>query len=344
MKPWLVALVGLTLLAYWPVRQASFVYEDDVYVVPAHHALAAREAFAPRGLTALSFRLNALLSGRNPRPYHATNLFLHLLVGLSVYALARRWFSGPWAVITTGLMLLHPLQAQAVAYVAGRAELIAALGTVWVVWALAAPVVTWSAGGVALVAAVVAVGGKELGLVALPLAALYAVWFRSWRWSWRLVGGLVIVATVLGALLLIVLYTRVIGNTYLDQAERGWLAYASLQSTSLWAMVRLAVVPIGLTVDHDVEQWARGLHLLGLILGVGVAGWVVWARTRYPRLTFGIAWLLLSVLPRFVVRQPEYLAEHQIYTASIGLWIASVAMLRGVYQRCEARALTELVS
>src|SRR3990167_8612766 len=185
----LLGLVLLTLLAYAPVRQAGFVYEDDVYVGPAKRAVTMGEVLAPRGLTALSFRANALLAGQDPRSYHAVNVFLHVLVGLMVYQLAGLLLPPGYALLACALFLLHPLQTEAVAYVAGRAELISALGAVTAVWAMAQPTVTWVHVGVALTALMVAVGGKELGIVAIPLIGLYTGLIRRPTRSWRIWGA-----------------------------------------------------------------------------------------------------------------------------------------------------------
>src|SRR3990167_3826452 len=138
-RPVLIALILLTLCAYWPVRNSLFVYEDGEYLRPAQQPLTRAQWLAPRGLAALSYRANVLQSGLTPRPWHAVNLGLHLLVGLSLYGLARRWLTWKVAAVAAGLYLVHPLNTEAVAYVAQRTELIAALGTVGCVWALTAP-------------------------------------------------------------------------------------------------------------------------------------------------------------------------------------------------------------
>ena len=330
-KAILVGLIGLTLLIYWPVRQAGFVYEDAVYLEPAQRPLGWAQLLAPRGLTLLSFRVQWLHGGSDPRAHHAVNLFLHLLCGLLVYAISVRILSPPAALLASALFLVHPIQSEPVAYLAGgRAELIAAVGILGTVWALSAPHLTWGLLGVAGVSAVVAVGGKELGVLALPLAALYACWFRPWRWSWRVTGGVLLGLFTFGSLLGGVFQARILGNLYLAMTERGVVAYAALQSVALWQYLAMVVWPVWQTVDHDIELATRGLTLLTLTLTLTLVPLLFWARRRWPVISFGIAWLLLSLAPRFIVRQAEYLNEHQVYVAFMGVWIALAASVQSM--------------
>ena len=321
-KSVLLALIVLTLIAYVPVRRAGFVYEDDVYVKPAQRAVTMGEVLAPRGLTVLSFRANALAAGMAPRDYHAVNVFLHLLVGLAVYALALRLLPVPYALLTCALFLLHPLQTEAVAYVAGRAEILSALGVVTAVWAMAQPTVTWMHAWIAVGALVVAIGGKELGIVAIPLIGLYTVLVRKPAWSWRVLGALAAAVAVAAVLLVPILSSRILGNTYLDHIERGRLGYAALQSTAAWNLLRLSVIPIGQSVDHDIETMTKIGSLGALAAGLVLIAWAWHMRHRWPLVTFGVSWMAICLAPRFVVRITEYINEHQAYLPFIGVWFA----------------------
>lgn len=334
----LVGLVLLTLAGYWPVRHSLFVYEDGEYVRPAQQPLTRAQWLAPRGLAALSYRANFLESRLLPRPWHAVNLGLHLLVGLSLYALARRWLTWKVAALAAGLYLVHPLNTEAVAYVAQRTELIAALGTVGCVWALTAPTLHARHLLVGAGCAVVAVGGKEVGIMALPLAGLTRWWMGSWRWSWRTglvlgAGGVLIFGLTAG-----ILWARILGNEYLTVTERGPFQYLALQSTALWAYLRLVLVPVGQTVDHDIERVWRGFQMVAIAATAGLGVFAVVHRRRWPLLTLGLAWMLVALLPRFVIRIPEYLREAQIGTPFLGLWITIAATIHLISQELQRRA------
>ena len=323
----LIALIVATLVAYVPVRSAGFVYEDEVYLSFAKRALTLTDVLQPRGLTIASFGLNGWW-GATPQGYHAVNMGLHLILGLTVFGFARTLLPVPYALTAAGLTLLHPIQTEAVAYVSGRAELIAAIGTVAAVWALSGPA-TWTRAGLAFLATVVAIGGKEMGLMAMPLIALYALVIRRVHLlAWRTVGWALAGLGAGVALALPILQVRVIGAIeYIMATEQGWLGYAGLQSYALLVLLGNAIVPLWLTVDHDYDGLSRTgmLVALGVLLMGLLAAWLV--RRRVPVVTFGLWWVVIALAPRFVVRISELLNEHQVYTAFIGLWIAASAGL-----------------
>ena len=322
MKLLLAGLFGVTLLAYLPVRTAQFVYEDETYVLPAQRALTAGEVFAPRGLTAVSFRLNALWGGRDPSGYHAVNVFLHLLVGVGVYALAARWLQARYALLASALFLLHPIQTEAVAYVAGRAELLAALGTLGVVWAVTAPRVTATHLGLALIGAVVAIGGKDLGVTAGPLALLALGWFRWSGWSWRVLGVASVGVLAICVLAWAVASVRMLHNPYVGQSPYHGFGYLCMQSWALWTLLRLVIWPVGFTIDHDLELVSRVGAMGSLAAGLIAVGLAWHLRRRWPVVSFGVFWMVLALLPRFFVPIPELLNEHQLYTPMIGIVLA----------------------
>ena len=61
-------------------------------------------------------------------------------------------------------------------------------------------------------------------------------------------------------------------------------------------------------------------------------------RRRWPLLTLGLAWMLVALLPRFVIRIPEYLREAQIGTPFLGLWITIAATIHLISQELQRRA------
>lgn len=324
----LIVLIVATLAAYAPVRRAGFVYEDPVYLSFATRALTLPEIVQPRGLTMLSFRLNGLWDGLEPHSYHAVNVGLHLLVGLAFFGFARTLLPVPYALVAAGLALLHPIQTEAVAYVAGRAELIAALGAILALWAVAGPL-TWTAAGLAFLGTVLAIGGKEMGLMALLLIACYAVVIRRVPLlAWRTVGWASLVALSLAALALPILQIRVIGAIeYLQMTEASPFRYACTQAFALWVWLSNIVWPSRLTVDYDFDFLTRTVGVIsaaGLVACV-VAAWCL--RHRAPVVAFGVLWIVIALLPRFVVPISEQLNLHQTYTAFLGAWLALAAGL-----------------
>lgn len=333
-KTLLILLIGVTLLAYLPVRDATFVYEDEVYLTPAQRPITWGELTAPRGLTLLSFRLNYLVGGLEPRGYHAINLWLFLLIGLGVFAIARQFLPPAFALLATGLCWLHPLQTESVAYVTGRAELLAALGVVITTWAVLQEPFRWPWRLVAMGGVVVALGGKDLGVLALPLALWTRYQVAPWPWaSWRVLSvGLGLLVIFVG-LLAWTAGARLWGNAYLLTSQRQGLGYLAVQVVALLLMLKLVLVPIGQTIDHDLEfiTKAWGLSLLAGALLVAVALWT--GRARWPRVGWALGWVAIAIAPRLFVPIAEYLNEHQVFTPFLAVWIALAAGVQAVSAR-----------
>ncbi|MGB8930239.1 MAG: hypothetical protein WCC48_03190, partial [Anaeromyxobacteraceae bacterium] len=125
-----MAALGLTVLAYVPALGGELQFDDDL-TVPAEAPVSWRD-FLPAGLlgrplTALTFAFNRATTGLDPVPLHATNVAIHLAASLVAWLLARATLreaghprADGLAVAVAGLFALHPMQAQAVAYIVQR--------------------------------------------------------------------------------------------------------------------------------------------------------------------------------------------------------------------------------
>lgn len=352
-----LGILLLTSLAYAGVYWADFVYEDGN---ATGFGVVQPMPIAPlrvRALTRVSYRIDRVLGDGSPRMYHLTNVGLHLTNGVLVGAIAVTIIPASpaaapaAALVAMAVFLGHPLQTEAVSYVAGRTELLSTL------FILAACLLVlrggvgrwnWLAVGVLLL---LAMSAKEsaicgIGLVGLctwqrhglNLAGVYPV--DLIRKYWR--PGLIAAIPVIGLCASVYWYEyRPVGHSPLGRWH-----YAALQASAFWRYVAMLPYPFGQTVDHDFELipiWRQGLALAGLICAYALIwlGWVVASVLRTEDyapirlMIFCANWVLLSVILRFVIRIPETLNEHQIY-----LWMAGVSwgiagIAHGVDQRIE---------
>lgn len=131
----LVALAAL--LAMGPAARGRFIYDDQYYLVENPAVSGQASAWTTplgspqqalwRPLTVASFAWQ----WRGPDdagPLRAANVALHVAVSLVLLALGRALLGSPAAAWVAALLFaLHPVHAEAVAWVSGRAELLAAL-------------------------------------------------------------------------------------------------------------------------------------------------------------------------------------------------------------------------
>ncbi len=194
------AIIAVTVLAYSPMRSASFVYEDSNAVwnhagVLGHQPIDVGRA---RWMTALSHRIVFTLLGPSPRATHAVNLALHLMNGIWVYLLASLWLTSPGALLVSGLFLLHPIQTEAVAYAASRSELLSTFFALAALWVGVHDRRLWRSAMMWLLV-LAAVCAKESSVVIVPIIALVDVLQRRrlswWRLTWLAVPALAMAAS-----------------------------------------------------------------------------------------------------------------------------------------------------
>jgi Flp pilus assembly protein TadD len=138
-----VALVGITLLLYWPVQQFEFVaFDDTAYVTEnriVQEGLAAgglRWAFSTfdvanwHPLTWVSHMLDAELYGLNAGGHHWTSVQIHAAGALLLFAALMAMTGAIWtSAFAAALFAVHPLHVESVAWVAERKDVLS--GAFW---------------------------------------------------------------------------------------------------------------------------------------------------------------------------------------------------------------------
>lgn len=303
-----LVLMSATAVLYLPhVHRAAFVYEDlnDANTLYREdgwrqdlHDLRTRPA---RWLTGVTYRL----AGPYPRGQHLVNLVVHLLNGLLLAAVVRRYASAWAAVVAAGAFWLHPVAAEAVAYSSARGDLLLTSFLLVGLWACAAerPWLAWlSAAGAVL--------AKESGVavwLALPVAG-WAAWPARWRWVWAAT-CLVPVAAALSAL--------PPGAYPVPTALSVGTSVAQFAAVSTWV-----AWPVGLTIlpawGWLTPQVARTALLLAAIAVI----WILALRTYAAARVAAVVGLL--ALPRLVVPLAEGWHAHHLY-APLAVLLGSAA-------------------
>jgi protein O-mannosyl-transferase len=186
----LAALLALlTAASYLPALPGGFIWDDKVLLsenamVHAPDGLArfwfTTQAHDYWPLTATTFWIEWRLWGARPTGYHVTNLALHVVEALLLWAILAR-LRVPGAFLAALLFALHPMNVESVAWIAQRKNLVALLFlqlAVLLYLRSAAALDRWywlSAG-----AFVLAMLGKGSAAV-LPLILLLIAWWQHGR-------------------------------------------------------------------------------------------------------------------------------------------------------------------
>lgn len=125
-----LVLVGAVVAVYGNTFRNHWTYDDRYVVVenPDNHSLREflENHYPGRPLRELSYMVDYKLFGTEPAGYHIQQLLWHSLNGILLLVLFTRLGVAPWsAALGVLLFLVHPVQAESVANVAHRKELLA---------------------------------------------------------------------------------------------------------------------------------------------------------------------------------------------------------------------------
>ncbi|MEO6758535.1 MAG: hypothetical protein ABIO24_03705, partial [Saprospiraceae bacterium] len=290
-----------------------------------------------------SYWLNSVLDGANPARFHAVNILLHFLNSVLTFRILTSFLASRWtAVFLAGIFLVHPLQTESVSYIAGRSESLCALfflGAYATFLARSPAPISWRRSAAILALYTAASMTKEHAVVLPALLLLTSP--KTIRQDWRLyaplsvlaLAGLAMVASVLAA-------SKSAGfNTH----GVTWYEYALTQCRAIFHYVRLSLIPIGQSIDHDFPvsrtpfEYHAWIYLVALLLLVSAA---YYFRHRYPLAAFGtFAFLILLAPTSSIIPVADPFAERRMYIPLIALLLIAAEPLRRFRVSMPAAAL-----
>ena len=136
-------IVMLGFIIYANSLTGKFLWDDEYSVVKNEylkswqylpqlfthnfHVFADRQSLFYRPMTSLTLLLDYRIWQLNPWGYHLTNIIFHVLTALAVYFLLMRITMDSKVAFISGLLFVAlPVHTEAVAYISGRADPIAA--------------------------------------------------------------------------------------------------------------------------------------------------------------------------------------------------------------------------
>ena len=88
-----------------------------------------------------SYAANRAIGGPGPLGFHLTNVLLHAAAAIALFLVVRRFASLSAALASAAVFAAHPVQAESVAWISGRTDVMAALFVLLATWAHAATAV-----------------------------------------------------------------------------------------------------------------------------------------------------------------------------------------------------------
>ncbi len=327
--------------------------------------LALRNLSSSRYIGYLSFSLNYAYGGLAVQGYHLANIGIHLANALILYFLVRLICSTPGvqktyasedflAFSSAFLFLVHPLQTQAVSYLSQR---FTSLATFFYLSSLLFYVKarlsqtgegkkhalkTIGVFSASLLSAVLAMKTKQISFT-LPLMAvvceLYLFGLKNKNKKMRSLIPMFLLIVSAGLVLSGLMITgKSLSNVAasIDSLSRETVQIS--RSEYLWTQfkvvttyLRLMIFPMNQNLDYDYPV-STTIFSQDMILPLGVLGSLVFlavAAYKSVRLvSFGIAWFFVALLVESsVIPIRDVINEHRMYLPSIGLCVASMAVI-----------------
>jgi len=350
---WLpLAAAALACVAYFNALDNPFVYDDHDTVI-GNRSLSDPSnlrfilVYTPfRPLVNASYAFDRWLWDYHPFGYHVTNLVLHVVVVILLYAWLRGIIddagagrdSRGLAFMGAACFAVHPLQTEAVGYVSGRSEVLCAAFFIAALLLARSAILSGNRtrAVLAIVSGILALASKETAIV-LPLVFLSYDWLlrpgpdtvRRWR-LWQ-------VCVPLSVLVAIGAVYRISRLSVGVSGFWSGVLNAETQAIVIWRYLKLLVWPFGQSIMHSVHRVTTIADPLGIMAVIGIVGLVgaaVRVHRSHPLVAFGLVWFLAVLAPSSsVIPLREGMAEHRVYLASAGFLTSIAGVLRALLTR-----------
>lgn len=368
-------LLAVTVLAvFYPALHGGVNSIDDVHIIDAYGmngSLTLRDILLPgrgfyyRPLIELTYYLDARLWGMEPVFMHLENVLIHALNTILVYLLARKIVSLSTTSLCTipGLPLLsallfalHPANAEAISWIAGRTDPLATVFVLCSALLLAKGLQEDREGLLYLSVLLLLLGvlAKEVAVFFLPVAiSMIYFWSRSCavakpgqavRQALRRSAPFVAAALAISAALLaqgassgsnamLKLFKGAGGTPYQD-------SLTALQIFGFYVKKLLAPAPLNFAITHlSVYHWAAGLAAaLALLFG---------SRQRHlSRLLIGASFFMITpaLLAALFNISWAPVAERYLYLPSAFFCIGILGLLDNVADTLQRPRLARLIT
>lgn len=374
----LYAGIVIAAAVYWPGLFGPFFFDDYINITlpegirlksltldAIRHTMASGSS-GPLGrpISQLSFALNYYFSELAPFPYKLTNLAIHGINGLLIYAIALSLLTSTRcpdkpentrliAAFIAAAWLLHPIQLTSVLYVVQRMTSLSTLfllAAVWLHlrarcdypdgrWSIAFMLLAW------LVFWPLSVLSKESGVLFIGFVFIYeAILRRHVNGGIDLFGKFLLGTTLcLGLALAVYLFTPT-GSEWLQGGYtlRPFTLTERLltEPRVIWTYIGLILLPRlnGFAVYHDDILLSTGLlspwTTLPALLGIAGLVWIIWLyRVRNPLLAFALAWFLVAHSLESSIIGLELAHEHRNYAGLFGILLLGAVWYRSVAQQ-----------
>ena len=337
-------IVVFALLAHGIGLWNGFTNWDDPQLLLENeqvHAFDLVDIFTPRAgqtyqpVRVLSYAIDFAIFGERPFFYHAGNVVLHIIASVLLFCVFRRLCSVEVALCAALLFAVHPVNVEAVAWVASRKYgLVAVFAFLALLLHLRSSQSRKSQVGTG-VASLAAMLSSPFGVMLPPVMVLVDYGMRrAWDWRRYLPVGIAALLAV-GPIAMGLLAEGGI-SVDIESDKRHYTIFTMFRVIPQYLGMLLAPITLNcrypLNVATSIGDWRV---ILGLVILVGFAIFAIRAARRDQRwpLVCG-GWFVLWWLPvSNIVPTNTSLADRYLYLAAPGLFLALALALERLRQK-----------
>jgi tetratricopeptide (TPR) repeat protein len=346
----ILLLITITLAAYANSFSGQLIFDDHKNITdnpnirslwPLTGAMSApaTAGIRTRPVVCLSLALNYALFGAHTAGYHAFNLIIHLLAGLTLFGIIRRTLLserlrarfGEHATIlawlTAAIWAVHPIQTQSVTYIIQRCESLMGLFYLLTLYTMIRAMQSrraaiWSF--VSVLCCGLGMATKEVMVTAPVIVLLYDRAFgagsfvSALRRRWGLYAGLAATWSIFAALMWIYPHpSEKVGFS----AGISVLDYAMNECIVIVHYIRLSLWPAKLCLDYSwpvVKAWDQLVPSILMI--VAMLGITIWGFIRNYSWSYLGVWFFGILAPTSsFVPIIDLIFEHRMYLSLAAL-------------------------
>ena len=290
-----------------------------------------------RPVQILSYLVDHSVWRLDVRGYHLTSIILHILTALALFWFILTLFKDRALSFFTALLFIaHPVHTEAVAYISGRADILAGLFILVTLTFYIRGMFT-----AAVSAYCLALFSKEYSIIAPVLILLYHFIFRvrikspSRIWLYGLITGLYV-------MLRFAVSESFLGSLSFAHsiAERVPGFFVAVSNYA-----RILLVPSDLRMEYGnpLFDFSDPRSVYGILITAALS--IIWFKCRENRIIrFAVPWFFLTILPvSNIYPMNAYMAEHWLYLPSIGFFLVLAGGINHIYKTARYRPAAILI-
>ncbi|PID30277.1 MAG: hypothetical protein CR982_01280 [Candidatus Cloacimonadota bacterium] len=368
----LFIIITVGFIVYFNSFNCSFQYDDipnivensDITNFSDFSKLSYWTHIYNRPLPTLITKINYYFSGLNTTPYHIINLIIHLLSSITAFFFITQIFKSKslknsniekyktlFALFTSLIFLVHPLQTQSVTYIIQRIEALA--GFLYLLSSLLYLKLRMNSienGKFSIKIFILFLLTATCGILtkqtfaSLPIAItsleIFFVRDGKDKPNKKLIFSYI---TILISIFFILAFMGILPK------EREYLSRVQYLFTQFYIVpkyIQLFFLPLSQNIDYDytlVESLLNIKSILGIIFIFVSVLTGIKTYKRYPLISFGIWWFYISIFLRssiFPIRDLIY--EHRVYTPLFGLSVILVNLIFITYSKFRSENIKEI--